>query len=198
MTQLIVENLSCSRGGRDIFENLSFKVNQGESMLVKGGNGSGKTSLLRIIAGYLDPVCGKCNLINNNKFEKNLFIGQKHALKNNLSVEKNIKLWELLSSTKVDHLNLLSLVGLNKEIESDVASLSDGQKRRLSLLRLFINNAFLWLLDESYVNLDEEWSSVLNKFISDHTTKGGIVIVTSNVDLSLSKNYQINLSDYNV
>ena len=197
MGHLIVENLSCSRGGRDIFQNLSFKVNQGESALIKGANGSGKTSLLRIIAGYLDPMVGTCHLTNNNASRKNIFIGQKHALKNNLSVKNNIKLWELLFSSKVNYLNLLSLVGLIKEIESDAASLSDGHYRRLSLLRLFINNYFLWLLDESYVNLDEEWSLVLNKFILDHKSNGGIVLITSNTDLSLTTNFQINLSDYN-
>ena len=136
-------------------------------------------------------------MTNNNASRKNIFIGQKHALKNNLSVKNNIKLWELLFSSKVNYINLLSLVGLNKEIESDVANLSDGQKRRLSLLRLFINNYSLWLLDESYVNLDEEWSLVLNKFILDHKSKGGIVLITSNTDLSLTTNFQINLSDYN-
>ena len=198
MAHLTVENLSCSRGGNDIFHNLSFKMKKGESMLVRGANGSGKTSLLRIIAGYLDPVSGTCSFIDDGVSIKNLFIGQKNAIKNNLSIKNNIKLWELLFDLKVDYTDLLSSVGLNCEIESDVASLSDGQKRRLSLLRLFMNDSLLWLLDETYVHLDEEWAHVLDQFILDHTDKGGVVIVTSNINLTLSTSLKINLSDYNV
>jgi|TARA_B110000263_G_scaffold38193_1_gene29795 heme exporter protein A len=198
MDQLIVEKLSCSRGAKSIFSNLSFKLNKGDSALIKGANASGKTSLLRIIAGYLDPTSGSSTYKKNDSVQDIQYIGQKHALKNNLSIQKNISLWELLYSKKVNHHNLLSSIGLDHLIDRDIDSLSDGQKRRLSLLRLFMSQASLWLLDESFVHLDEVWSKALGQFIFNHTSNGGSVIITSNIGLELKTDLTINLSDYNV
>lgn len=198
MDQLLVENLSCSRGSGLIFKNLTFKLDKGQILLVNGSNGSGKTSLLRMMAGFIDPSEGK--IIPNKKFTHRdvHFIGQKFALKKNLSIKKNLHLWSQLYKKKINSEEILSMLDLIKYGNEDVEVLSDGQKRRLSLVRLFIHSAPLWLLDEVHVHLDQEWQKFLNQYIYDHTNNGGIVIVSSNTKIELNSNLEINMINYNV
>ena len=152
METLTITNLACKRGSNLIFNNLSFEIKSGETFLIKGSNGSGKTSLMRTMAGFIKPYEGKIFVDNEqlnadrNAKEKFQFIGEKSALKNNLSVKNNITLWSLLFNTSVNVDDLLKVFHLNSFINSDVATLSDGQKKRLSLSRLFLDNRSEWLL----------------------------------------------------
>ena len=198
MKELSVENISCLRGSSSIFKNLSFKVNKGQILQINGSNGSGKTSLLRIIAGFLDPIKGKINPEKNFNLGDIHFIGQKFALKKNLSVEKNLVLWSYLYYQEVNPDEILSRFELLDFRDKDIETLSDGQKRRLSLSRLFIRPAPIWLLDEVHVHLDQEWQKKLNQYIYNHANNGGIVLVSSNTNIELNSDLNINLSNYNV
>ena len=187
MEKLSIKNLACKRGSRTVFEKISFEVKSGQTFLIKGSNGSGKTSLMRTLAGYIKPHEGEIFVdgknIDRNDNEYFQFIGEKNALKNNLSVKKNIVLWSLLFNASIDINDLLKIFSLNHCINQDVATLSDGQKKRLSLSKLFLNQKPIWLLDEPYVFLDEQNTIDLNNKISKFNLKGGIVIITSNIDI---------------
>jgi len=199
MEKLTITNLACKRGSNLVFDNLSFEIKSGETFLIKGSNGSGKTSLMRTMAGFIKPYEGKIFIDNEqlnadrNDKEKFQFIGEKSALKNNLSVKNNITLWSLLFNTSVNVDDLLKVFNLNSFINSDVATLSDGQKKRLSLSRLFLDNRSVWLLDEPYVFLDEENIADLNNKILKFNERSGIVIITSNIDIDFPFNERINL-----
>ena len=199
MEKLTITNLACKRGSNLVFDNLSFEIKSGETFLIKGSNGSGKTSLMRTMAGFIKPYEGKIFIDNEqlnadrNDKEKFQFIGEKSALKNNLSVKNNITLWSLLFNTSVNVDDLLKVFNLNSFINSDVATLSDGQKKRLSLSKLFLDNRSVWLLDEPYVFLDEENIADLNNKILEFNERSGIVIITSNIDIDFPFNERINL-----
>ena len=199
MEKLTITNLACKRGSNLVFDNLSFEIKSGETFLIKGSNGSGKTSLMRTMAGFIKPYEGKIFVDNEqlnadrNDKEKFQFIGEKSALKNNLSVKNNITLWSLLFNTSVNVDDLLKVFNLNSFINSDVATLSDGQKKRLSLSKLFLDNRSVWLLDEPYVFLDEENIADLNNKILKFNERSGIVIITSNIDIDFPFNERINL-----
>ena len=95
-------------------------------------------------------------------------------------------------------MEILSKFELSDFRDKDIETLSDGQKRRLSLARLFIRPASIWLLDEVHVHLDQEWQKKLNQYIYNHANDGGIVLVSSNTNIELNSDLNINLSNYNV
>ena len=198
MDYLLVENLSCVRGSNTVFKNLSFKVSRGQILHITGTNGSGKTSLLRMIAGFIDPSDGKIIPEQNYTYKDVHFVGQKYALKKNLSVGKNLLLWSHLYQKKINTDQILSDLDLAQYKNNDTEVLSDGQKRRLSIARLFIHSVPIWLLDEVHVHLDSEWQAKLNQYIYNYTNEGGMVLISSNTKIGLNSNIDINLTHYNV
>ena len=183
MEKLTIKNLACKRGSNLVFEKISFEIKSGQTFLIKGSNGSGKTSLIRTIAGFIKPHEGEIFFDNRNDNEHIQFIGEKNALKDNLSVKNNIILWSLLFNASIDIDDFLKIFKLNSFLNKDAATLSDGQKKRLSLSRLFLTNKPVWLLDEPYVFLDEQNTIELNNKILKFNQEGGIVIVTSNIEI---------------
>jgi heme exporter protein A len=171
-------------------------------MLVRGKNGSGKTSLLRVLAGYIKNYSGNILFNGNNiKNDKELlsefrFLGQKNTLKGNLSVQQNIAMWELIYQVKSDTNEISKILNIEQILNVDINSLSDGQKKRISLARLIISNAKVWLLDEPLVYLDQDKIDLLQNIILRHNKRGGITIYSSNTDINLEYDSSIIMDDY--
>ena len=200
--KLIIKNLECFREERLIFQRLSCEIESNQTMLIRGKNGSGKTSLLRLVAGYLKKYNGKV-LFNDNDLQQNnelltdfRFIGQKNSLKDNLTVRKNIEMWQLIYHTKKDINKIVDLLDIRMLLNKDINTLSDGQKKRVSLSRLLISKAKVWLLDEPLVYLDLNKVKLLEDIILQHNDTGGITLYTSNTNIDLNYDHLINMDDY--
>lgn len=200
--KLIIKNLECFREERTIFQRLSCEIESNQTMLVRGKNGSGKTSFLRLVAGYLKNYNGKV-LFNDNDLQQNnelltdfRFIGQKNSLKDNLTVRKNIEMWQLIYHTKKDINKIVDLLDIRMLLNKDINTLSDGQKKRVSLSRLLISKAKVWLLDEPLVYLDLNKVKLLEDIILQHNDTGGITLYTSNTNIDLKYDHLINMDDY--
>src|ERR1700760_2320118 len=145
--------IRCVRGGREVFAGLDFEAASGEVLAVTGANGSGKTSLLRLIAGLLIPAAGAISL-DGGEVELTLpeqahYLGHRDALKPALSVLENLSFWrDFLGGDVFDARESLASVGLGHAAHLPAAYLSAGQRRRLSLARLLTVRRPVWLLDE--------------------------------------------------
>ena len=197
MKKLSINELKCFRGESLVLNGISAEINEGETYLIKGSNGSGKTTLLRVLSSLIKNYSGTIfyddkNIKDNSKFfQKFNFVGQKNALKENLSVSKNLKLWEILFGKKIDVNSLLQKYNLNTFIDKDIGSLSDGQKKCLSLLKLKLCNVPIWYLDEPFVFLDSDNRSILIEEIKSHNDRGGIVLITTNTELDYKSDGEI-------
>ena len=199
MNELKIEDLSCKRGESKVLNNINFTIKSGETLVVKGRNGSGKTTLLRILSNFITSYQGKVSLndlcilednLYNNKFN---LIGQKNSLKDNLSIKKNLELWDIIFNETLDHTKLLEHDNLDHLINRDVGSLSDGQKKCISLHRLNYNKYELWFLDEPFVYLDEVNTNSLIEKINRFNENMGIVILTSNINLPKKFHKEVNI-----
>ena len=199
MNELKIEDLSCKRGESKVLNNINLTIKSGETLVVKGRNGSGKTTLLRILSNFITSYQGKVSLndlsilednLYNNKFN---FIGQKNSLKDNLSIKKNLELWDILFNEDLNHAKLLEHNNLYHLINKDVSSLSDGQKKCISLHRLNYNKYEFWFLDEPFVYLDEVNTNSLIEKINRFNENMGIVILTSNINLPKKFHKEVNI-----
>ena len=181
---LIGSSLSCKREGKLIFSELSFKVSSGEICLIKGPNGSGKSTLLRLLAGFLKVSSGEITLdnkkITNKKdviYENFFYLGHNNPLKSYLTVKQQIDFWEGITQKKydleVDSFNLKNIMNLK------IYECSDGQKKRIGLSRLTIDDKKIWLLDEPTNSLDIDNIKILKKHLKLHQKKGGLAMIAS-------------------
>ena len=199
MNELKIENLSCKRGESKVLNNINLTIKSGETLVVKGRNGSGKTTLLRILSNFITSYQGKVSLNDLSILEDNLYnnkfnlIGQKNSLKDNLSIKKNLELWDIIFNETLDHAKLLEHDNLDHLINRDVGSLSDGQKKCISLYRLNYNKYEFWFLDEPFVYLDEVNTNSLIEKINRFNENMGIVILTSNINLPKKFHKEVNI-----
>ena len=191
--------LSCKRGESKVLNNINLTIKSGETLVVKGRNGSGKTTLLRILSNFITSYQGKVSLNDLSILEDNLYnnkfnlIGQKNSLKDNLSIKKNLELWDIIFNETLDHAKLLEHDNLDHLINRDVGSLSDGQKKCISLHRLNYNKYEFWFLDEPFVYLDEVNTNSLIEKINRFNENMGIVILTSNINLPKKFHKEVNI-----
>ena len=189
MNELKIEDLTCYRGANLVLKDLNTKLKSGETLVIRGSNGSGKTTLLRVLSNFIKSYNGTIFFNNQNVLEISNyryffnFVGQKNSLKDNLSVKNNLKLWEIIYQKKISYKEILEDFNISHLMDRDVASLSDGQKKCISLLRLNFTESKIWYLDEPFVFLDEENSQKLIQKIKNFNNKNGIVIITSNINL---------------
>ncbi len=189
MNELKIEDLTCYRGENLVLKDLNTKLKSGETLVIRGSNGSGKTTLLRVLSNFIKSYNGTIffndkNVLEDTNYRHSFnFVGQKNSLKDNLSVKNNLKLWEIIYQKNISYSKILEDFNMSHLVERDVGSLSDGQKKCISLLRLNFTESKIWYLDEPFVFLDEENSQILIQKIKNFNTNNGIVIITSNINL---------------
>ena len=196
--RLLGRGVGCVRGGRDVFSGLDFEVPAGEALAVTGRNGSGKTSLLRLIAGLLTPAGGSIALEGGEAeltlAEQTHYLGHRDALKPALSVLENLAFWrdflggeiaEADADLAPDLAQSLASVGLDHATDLPAAFLSAGQRRRLSIARLVAVRRPIWLLDEPSTALDTAGQSLFSTLMQSHLATGGIIIAATHGPLGI-------------
>lgn len=184
-------DISCVRGGRKVFSGLDFEAVSGEALAVTGRNGSGKTSLLRLIAGLLTRTSGSIDLEGGDTEltlpEQSHYLGHRDAIKPALSVSENLWFWrDFLGGETFDPAEILSSVGLDHAAGLPAAYLSAGQRRRLSIARLLTVRRPVWLLDEPTNALDAAGQTLFASLMRDHLSRGGLVVAATHTPLGLA------------
>jgi heme exporter protein A len=186
---LTASNLSCTRGERSLFTGVEVAVEPGQWLHVRGANGSGKTSLLRLLAGLSQPAegeirwNGKAVSGDGEAFRSDLlFLGHHAAVKDELTALENLQLSSKLDGSELpraEAVDALRRFGLQGREDLPVRFLSAGQKRRVLLARLVTRKARLWILDEPFTALDTRAVQLLGTLIAEHVGAGGMAVVTS-------------------
>jgi heme exporter protein A len=186
--KLTVQDLSCVRGGRVVFNGLSLQLQDGAGVELTGPNGSGKSSLLRVLAGFIPPAAGSVRF-EGGEDEASLgeqchYVGHLNGVKRALSVQENLAFWvQFLGGRDVNH--ALKAFDLENLAHIPAGMLSAGQARRLGLARLELAYRPLWLLDEPSVSLDAGSQKILSKSINAHIKEGGMVIAATHTPLGV-------------
>ena len=181
---LSISGLSFERYIDRVFEPVSFELSAGSLLLVTGSNGCGKTTLLRLLAGLLEPSEGELHCQ-----EQPLYAGHNPAIKDDLSVEENILFWMKFMGTRKSELGpglckqVIEEIGLTPVALQEGRTLSAGQRKRCSLARLLFCDETLWLLDEPYSNLDRQGIEMLDRILKAHLESGGACIMTTHGSL---------------
>lgn len=207
IAQLSANSLTCERGGRVLFEGLEFSLQNGQAMIIKGSNGAGKTSLLRIITGLSQSVEGSVTWNQHNiesiaqEYQQQLlYIGHLAAVKTELTVRENLQLlmrfWP--SDANCSVAELADMVGLRQRLSVTCSRLSAGQQRRVSLARLFMSKQKLWILDEPLTAIDVDFISVIEKQLQTHLSHGGMAVLTTHRGIKLGEQnfFQLDLSHF--
>jgi heme exporter protein A len=188
---LKIDNLSCIRDDRVLFEHLSLSLCGGQMLLVEGRNGSGKTSLLRILTGlkmadegeifwHGTPITNE----GSNYYERVTYVGHHDGVKRELTCLENLRLVQAMGNpSEIDLDDALEQVSLYRYGDTLVGNLSAGQRRRLALARLIVTEADLWILDEPYTSLDKASMALFQSLFEAHLKQQGIIVMTSHHDI---------------
>lgn len=187
--------LECVRGGRRLFHNLSFSLEPGELLEVSGANGSGKTSLLRMLCGLLAPTAGEILwqgeriLALKEEYLKELtYLGHANGVKAELSASENLRIYGGISGVEPDDEKIIAALermGLGGREDLPVKTLSQGQQRRLALARLLVGERALWILDEPLTALDSAAVRLVQSVLEEHLEGGGLAVLTTHQPLNV-------------
>jgi heme ABC exporter ATP-binding subunit CcmA len=177
------DNLSYKINESKLFSGISFALNNNEALHIMGSNGSGKSTLIRILGGISEPSKGN---ITKKEDLKISYLGHKNALKSYLSVRDNLDLLDLMDKEQID--NLLTKFNLMNKLDVTLGNLSFGQQKKIALLRIFINEADLILLDEPFVGLDTEMCEILSEHLNKKVEEGSGLIFTSHIASNIRAN----------
>lgn len=198
---IVTDNLRCIRDDRVLFSALSFSLNPGDVLQVEGMNGSGKTSLLKMLVGLLSDDEGRISYprasSTNEFFQDTLYLGHLPGVKQALSAVENLRFLSGLNGySDADYSAALDAVGLAGYDDVLVGCLSAGQKRRVALARLYVEQSKCWILDEPFAALDKRGIEQLEKLFVKHQQSGGAVLVTTHHEFSFIDGVEkINLHD---
>lgn len=192
---LEASNLECVRGERRLFAGVGFRLEGGEMLYLQGRNGSGKTSLLRMLCGLTPPadgeICWRGAPIRKlaDEFRAELcYLGHHNAIKEELTPLENLLASAKLAEDSLDEdaaLDALERVGLAGREDLACRYLSQGQKRRVALARLVHERRALWILDEPYVALDTAAVELVAGLIGAHLQRGGLVVLTTHQSVTV-------------
>jgi heme exporter protein A len=198
ITMLDLVNVSCQRGERRVFSGLNRGMKPGTLVAVTGSNGSGKTSLLRILCGLLQPEQGRVlwkgqpiTALKELYLSDLLYIGHLNALKDDLTAVENLRMAARLSgeeSSDEAARDALSAIGLGRHThELPIRVLSQGQKRRVTLARAWLSTRPLWILDEPFASLDTASTRLLAERFQTHVNGGGLIIVATHDEVPIAR-----------
>jgi heme exporter protein A len=195
--QLKADELACTRGGREVFRNLSFSLSTGEAMVVTGRNGAGKSSLLRMIAGLVRIAAGRMVLDGGAPdtpiAEQAHYLGHQDAIKPSLSVRENLRFWAEFLGGRRDVDPALDAVDLANLADLPAGYLSAGQRRRLSVARLVAVPRAIWLLDEPTSALDAPSQRRLADLMRAHLTGDGMIVAAAHGPIGLERARELKL-----
>ncbi|MCG6976620.1 MAG: cytochrome c biogenesis heme-transporting ATPase CcmA [Acidiferrobacterales bacterium] len=193
---LSVSNITCSRGDRTLFRDLSFSVAPGDLLHLKGKNGSGKTTLLRSICGLFLQDSGEIHWndtsirnLGEDYFREVVYLGHHNGIKDDLTAEENLTIAAVLDGDETDEKQIriaLERIGLRGYDDLPTRVLSQGQKRRVALARLLLTKSPLWILDEPFTALDTSAIDLLQEIIREHIAADGMIIITTHQEVALT------------
>ena len=187
--RLSAEAISCARGGRILFRDLTFALEPGRAGLLTGPNGVGKSSLLRLLAGLLQPSAGSCAAP-----EAKALCDDRLALDEHLPFEQALRFWASLDGKgQADVAAAMARAGLDHLAEVPIRYFSTGQRQRARLARTYLTGARLWLLDEPANGLDSESVTQLGVTLQKHLDDGGIILAASHIPLPIAFDFTLAL-----
>ena len=199
-------SLACVRGDRELFRDINFSLEAGGLMQVRGPNGSGKTSLLRMLCGLSNPAAGEIlwngaeiRSLNGDYFAAMTYIGHLSGTKDDLTVIENLRISSALAGFEINDTQAseaLEYIGLGGREVLPVKVLSQGQRRRVALARLLACKTSLWILDEPLVALDVLAVKLIQGLLEQHLKHGGMVVMTTHqeIDLIAASTTQLHLA----
>ena len=186
--RLAAHDLACRRGDRLLFAQLSFALESGGALQLAGSNGIGKSSLIRILAGLLEPYAGSVERAGAISL-----LDERPALDPHLPLGQALQFWQRLDGSVE---NAATQLGLTDLLEVPVRYLSTGQKKRAALARLIGQRAPVWLLDEPLNGLDTKGIALVEELVAEHCRAGGIVVIASHQPFALSGLARLELRNF--
>ena len=203
---LLANNLSFERSGRYLFKNLDLSVSSNKIIQIRGRNGIGKTTLIKILSNIMLPKSGdiywngKNIHKNSSDFFNNLsLVMDTNTSKNDMTVYENTQFWKNLFASPIQDKEieaLLEMLDIKNYINTFVKHLSYGEKRKLEISRLIIEKKKLWIFDEPYLGLDDIAINIFNETLKNHSKSGGMTIISSHYHFEVQGVDTIDLEDY--